>query len=123
MDKLLPDSDNATLSGKVSRTEGPASEQWDAYRSKITALYKDYTLKVVRATMQRDHNFVASEKMYKTRIKQWKLDKKCKAGEMSDALRMIEQRRAEGKNTYIVVRERILNERDIRKYFKRQKIA
>ena len=123
MSEFFSEHDNATLSGKVSRTEGPAPEQWDTHRSKITALYKDCTLKVVRATMQRDHNFVASEKMYKTRIRQWRLDKKCKASEMSSALRIIERRRAEGKNTHVVVRERIMNERDIQKYFKRQKIT
>jgi hypothetical protein len=123
MNTYFSESDNAILSGKVSRTEGPAPEKWDANRSKITALYKGCTLKVVRATMQRDHNFVASEKMYKTRIRQWGLDKKCKASEMSSALRIIERRRAEGKNTYVVVRERIMNERDIQKYFKRQKIT
>jgi hypothetical protein len=123
MNALFSEPDNATLSGKVSWTEGPAPEQWDAHRSKITALYKDYTLKVVCATMQRDHNFVATEKMYKTRIRQWGLEKKCKASEMSCALRIIERRRAEGKNTCVVVRERIMNERDIQKYFKRQKIT
>ena len=122
MNTFFSESDNATSSGKVSWTEGPAPEQWDAHRSKITALYNDYTLKVVRATMQRDHNFVASEKMYKTRIRQWRLDKNCKASEMSSVLRIIERRRAESKNTYVVVRERIMNERDIQKYFKRQKI-
>src|ERR1700733_15429704 len=121
MNTFFSESDNATLSGKVSWTEGPAPEQWDAHRSKITALYNDYTLKVVCATMQRDHNFVATEKMYKTRIRQWGLEKKCKASEMSCALRIIERRRAEGKNTCVVIRERIMDERDIQKYFKRQK--
>jgi hypothetical protein len=123
MNTFFSEPDNATLSGKVSMTEGPAPELWDTHRPKITALYKDSTLKVVRATMERDHNFVASERMYKTRIKQWGLDKKCKASEMSSALRIVERRRAEGKNTYVVVRERIMNERDIQKYFKRQKVA
>jgi tetratricopeptide (TPR) repeat protein len=123
MNTFFSEPDNATLPDRVSRTAGPAPEQWDAHRSKITALYRDYPLKVVRAIIQRDHNFVATEKMYKTRIRQWGLDKKCKASEMSSALRIIERRRAEGKNTYVVVRERIMNERDIQKYFKRQKIT
>jgi tetratricopeptide (TPR) repeat protein len=121
MNTFFSEPDSATLSGKVSRTEGPAPEQWDAHRSKIKALYNDYTLKVVRATMQRDHNFVATEKMYKTRIRQWGLEKKCKASEMSCALRIIERRRAEGKKTYVVIRERVMDERDIQKYFKRQR--
>lgn len=123
MNTIFSKLENAELSCKVSRTEGPAPEQWDAHRSKITALYRNCTLKVVHATMQREHNFIASEKMYKTRIRQWGLDKKCKASEMSSALRIIQQRRAEGKNTYVVVRERIMNEKDIQKYFKRQKIT
>lgn len=97
--------------------------QWDVHRSKIADLYKSNTLKVVRAIMQRDHDFIASEKMYKTRIMEWGLGKNRKAGEMSPALGIVEQRRAESKNTCVVIRKRIMNERDIRNYFKRQKIS
>src|SRR5271156_1875651 len=123
MDAVATRSNSDTLLGKISKSEGPAPEQWDAHRAKIADLYKNNTLKVVRAIMQRDHDFIASERMYKTRIMEWDLDKKRKAGEMSLALRIIEQRRAEGKNTCVVIRKRIMNERDIRNYFKRQKIS
>jgi hypothetical protein len=123
MDTVAAGSYSGTLLGKISRSEGPAPERWDAHRAKIADLYKDNTLKVVRAIMQRDHDFIASEKMYKTRIMEWGLDKNRKAGEMSLALGIIEQRRAEGKNTCVVIRKRIMNERDIRNYFKRQKIS
>jgi hypothetical protein len=121
MDTVATGSYSGALVGKISKSEGPAPEQWDAHCAKITDLYKDNTLKVVRAIMQRDHDFVASEKMYKTRIMEWGLDKKRKADEMSLALRIIEQRRAEGKNTCVVIRKRIMSERDIQNYFKRQK--
>jgi hypothetical protein len=123
MDTVATGSNSGTLFGKISKSEGPAPEQWDAHRAKIANLYENNTLKVVRAIMQRDHDFIASERMYKTRIMEWDLDKNRKAGEMSLALRIIEQRRAEGKNTCVVIRKRIMNERDIRNYFKRQKIS
>jgi len=122
MDTVATGSNSGTSFGRISKSEGPAPEQWDAHRAKIADLYKNNTLKVVRAIMQRDHDFIASEKMYKTRIMEWDLDKKRKASEMSLALRVIEQRRAEGKNTCVVIRKRIMNERDIRNYFKRQRI-
>src|SRR2546421_4618123 len=123
MDTMAAGFYSGALFGKISKSEGPAPEQWDAHRAKIADLYKNNTLKVVRAIVQRDHGFIASERMYKTRIMEWDLDKKRKAGEMSLALRIIEQRRAEGKNTCVVIRKRIMNERDIRNYFKRQKIS
>src|ERR1700722_5074629 len=123
MDTVATGSYSGTLVGKISKSEGPAPEQWDAHRAKIADLYKDNTLKVVRAIMQRDHDFIASEKMYKTRIMEWGLDKKRKAGEMSLALRTIERRRAEGKNTCMVIRERTMSERDIWNYFKRRKTS
>src|SRR5271163_938141 len=123
MDTVATGSNSGTLFGKISKSEGPAQAPWDAHRAKIADLYKNNTLKVVRAIMQRDHDFIASERMYKTRIMEWDLDKKRKAGEMSLALRIIEQRRAEGKNTCVVIRKRVMNERDIRNYFKRQKIS
>jgi hypothetical protein len=123
MDTVATGPYGGTLVGKISKSEGPAPEKWDAHRAKIADLYKNNTLKVVRAIMQRDHDFIASEKMYKTRIMEWGLDKKRKAGEMSLALRTIEQRKAEGKNTCVVIRERTMSERDVRNYFKRQKTS
>lgn len=110
-------------SGGVSKTVGPTQDEWEAHRATISALYGEETLSRVRDIMKRDHGFEASERMYKTRVKHWRLDKKAKADEMLQALEMIEKRKAEGKPSCVVIRERTISEAEVRKYFKRQKIS
>jgi hypothetical protein len=60
--------------------------------------------------MKRDHGFDASERMYKTRIKHWDLDKKAKANEMLHVQQIFNRRRAEDKETIVVVRGNIIDE-------------
>jgi len=59
----------------VSKTVGPTQDEWEAHRATISALYGEETLSRVRNIMKRDHGFEASERMYKTRVKYWRLDK------------------------------------------------
>ena len=108
--------------GRVTRTEGPTQDQWEIHRVTISRLYRREKLRKVREIMRRDHGFEASEKMYKTRVRHWGLDKKAKADEMAHALRIIERRKVEGKSTYIVIRERKVDDAAVSKYFRRQKI-
>ncbi|EFQ32721.1 uncharacterized protein GLRG_07865 [Colletotrichum graminicola M1.001] len=56
---------------------------WNCHRSIITRLYRDKnkSLKQVKQIMERDYNLFATERMFKTRIKSWGLDKKFKEAE------------------------------------------
>ena len=123
MDIDSPVVDLGTRPGRVTRTEGPTQDQWEIHRVKISTLYPREKLGRVREIMRRDHGFEASEKMYKTRVRHWGLDKKAKADEMAHALRIIERRKGEGKSTYIVIRERKMDDAAVLKYFRRQKIS
>jgi hypothetical protein len=115
--------DVQTPVGMVSRTEGPTQEEWEAHRATISAFYRGEKLAKVREIMRRDYCFDASERMYKTRVKHWGLDKKAKANEMSHALRIIQRRKAEGKDTVTVIREKVVDEAQVQKYLRRQRIS
>lgn len=69
--------------------------------------------------MRINFNFDATERMYKTRIRQWGLDRKRKAPEMRFAYWVSEKRRKQGKSTAIRIRQEVVNEQDIQHYFKR----
>jgi hypothetical protein len=66
---------------------------------------------------------VVSEKMYKSRIRKWQIDKKHKRHEMLFATKVIGKRRREGKSTQITIRGQDIAEADVRKYFKRLKTS
>lgn len=100
-----PTADGCVLADSVSRSEGPTATAWAAHRETITALYQQEKLRTVREIMLRDHVFEVSERMYKTRIKDWGLDKKRKADEMAHALRIIDRRKAKSKATCVVIRD------------------
>ncbi len=110
-------------SGSVTRSEGPKPEAWEAHRATITALYRQENLKTVQQIMDEDHGFQATSRMYKTRIRHWKLDKKRKAPEMLYARRIISERKATNKLTTVVIRAKELSEADVENYFKRQKVS
>ncbi|KAH8743473.1 Clr5 domain-containing protein, partial [Diaporthe sp. PMI_573] len=44
---------------------------WERFRQEICDLYRTKTLKEVVIIMERDYNFVATEKMYKDRFREW----------------------------------------------------
>ncbi|KAF7513310.1 hypothetical protein GJ744_009731 [Endocarpon pusillum] len=74
----------------------PTSRQWTDIKPIFTKLYiaEDRTLKEVQKLLERDYNFLASERMYKGRIKSWKLHKNLKKDEKVGLVRKIQQKRA-----------------------------
>lgn len=91
----------------------------------ITRLYKDQnrTLKETMEIMERDHQFFATPRMYKTRIKNWGLDKKFKAQEVLVMLQAKKERETENKDTEFVVRGTKVDPRRMRRYLQRNKIV
>ncbi|KAH8743351.1 Clr5 domain-containing protein, partial [Diaporthe sp. PMI_573] len=50
-------------------------EGWERHRERITQMYMEKTLKEVLEIMEQDHNFFATERMYKARLKEWGVTK------------------------------------------------
>ncbi|KAI1844468.1 hypothetical protein JX266_009355 [Neoarthrinium moseri] len=61
---------------------------WDAHRDMITELYlaKNLTLNEVMQIMGREHNFRATTRMYKSRLKRWNVSKKLNLEEVERIL-------------------------------------
>ncbi|KAE8445445.1 hypothetical protein EG329_013458 [Mollisiaceae sp. DMI_Dod_QoI] len=117
---------NASATGAVPMTVAlskvtPTSEDWERYQPLIKHLYVDEkkTLKEVAAIMaQQGHH--ATPRMYKHRIKKWKLDKNNKESDMLAIRRKKVERDAAGKQTTIRVRGQTITMEQVDHYFKRK---
>ncbi|KAF8855332.1 hypothetical protein BDZ45DRAFT_805081 [Acephala macrosclerotiorum] len=65
---------------------GPSSETWDRHRVTITNLWSNMSLQKVRERMEVEHGFIASNRMYGTRFKEWGLRKNLKSDEKTQLL-------------------------------------
>ncbi|PMD52751.1 uncharacterized protein K444DRAFT_542978 [Hyaloscypha bicolor E] len=101
----------------------PTAENWERHRPLIKRLYADegMKLKEVVAIMASQHGHNATLKMYKDRIKKWRLDKKNKEGDMLAILRKKTEREAVGKSSSFRVRGQPVAIEDVYHYFKRKK--
>lgn len=64
-------------------------EEWIRHRETIKALYKVKTLKDVKAIMDRDYNFVATERMYKSRLHKWGVYKNMTAPQVKSIIHRV----------------------------------
>jgi tetratricopeptide (TPR) repeat protein len=102
----------------------PSPEGWQQAKPLIEQLYvqQDRPLKEVRAYLAEYRNFLATERMFKQRLKEWGFDrKKVKAVEWRYMLRVTRQRRNEGKDTAFRVNGKVIVWSNIRKHLKRKK--
>ncbi|KAK0620609.1 hypothetical protein B0T14DRAFT_497109 [Immersiella caudata] len=99
-------------------------EDWEAHRDTITRLYyyEEMTLRDVKKHMETYHDFLATEKMYKTRTKKWGLDKR--PGEtyarVAHMVRVARDRAAVGKRSAFTVNGHAVNWDDIKRYLERR---
>ncbi|OHE97313.1 hypothetical protein CORC01_07368 [Colletotrichum orchidophilum] len=101
----------------VTRKPYATDEVWDCHRSIITKLYQDdkRTLKQVKQIMERDHSFYATERMFKTRLRSWGLEKKLKETEVWHIVQLNREREARGKKSEFYIRnQRVRWERLVR---------
>ncbi|KAM7221956.1 hypothetical protein V8F06_002707 [Rhypophila decipiens] len=81
-------------------------DEWDEYRATIQDLYlsQNLSLKEVMKRMEEEHGFKATQRMYKTRIKSWGLDKNFKESEVVELFRLQKERERQGKTatTYCI---------------------
>jgi hypothetical protein len=118
----------------------PTSEDWERHRPLIKRLYVDEGMKLkdVVAIMTSQHGYNATSicqshacnhyqltyrslKMYKDRIKKWRLDKKNKEGDMLAILRKKTEREAVGKSSSFRVRGQPVAIEEVYHYFTRKK--
>ncbi|KDN61966.1 hypothetical protein CSUB01_11652 [Colletotrichum sublineola] len=97
------------------------AEIWEAKRPIITRLYQEEnkSLKEVMEIMQRKHHFVATVKMYKSRIWKWGLDKKLKGDEVLAIMLLKRDRDALRKPTEFRIRGQLVDLENICRYMKR----
>ncbi|KAK2052735.1 hypothetical protein LY76DRAFT_650348 [Colletotrichum caudatum] len=97
------------------------AEIWETKRPIITRLYQEEnkSLKEVMEIMQRKHNFVATVKMYKSRIWKWGLDKKLKGDEVLAIMLLKQDRDALRKPTEFRIRGQLVDLENIGRYLKR----
>jgi hypothetical protein len=119
----------------------PTAVDWERHRLLIKCLYVDEGMKLkdVVAIMASQHGHNATSicqsharnhyqltyyslKMYKDRIKKWRLDKKNKEGDMLAILRKQTERKAVGKSSSFRVRGQPVTIEEVYHYFKRKKI-
>ena len=82
---------------------GLSALDWERHRETITRLYIDHRrpLKEVVSIMTKEHNFIATARMYKSRIAQWNLKKNFKSHEMKALVRRIQNNESAGKEATV----------------------
>ncbi|KAF2492067.1 hypothetical protein BU16DRAFT_584226 [Lophium mytilinum] len=78
---------------------------WDQQKAKISELYETMELKDVMSTMEKEHGFKATKKMYNMRIAKWGLNKRIQASEYGSMIRKKRKRAEEDcgkKSTFIL---------------------
>ncbi|KIX99505.1 uncharacterized protein Z520_05081 [Fonsecaea multimorphosa CBS 102226] len=100
------------------------SEEWRRHRPLITQLYfeEGRTLKDVAEYLKREYDFAPTERMYKSRLHTWGLDKKKKEHEMLDLVRQGLQQKGDDKDKVFLVRGRQVTLADALHYFNRKGI-
>ncbi|KAK5050357.1 hypothetical protein LTR84_003638 [Exophiala bonariae] len=99
------------------------AEQWLEHRDRITNLYveEELTLKQVRTILEEDHQFPATERQIKRKIKEWNLDKNIKDEEMRMILQHKQFRNDNyGKDSIFYVRGRLVDYKKIQRFIQRK---
>lgn len=67
---------------------------WAKHRERITALYPNHTLDEMMAVMEVEYDFLATRRMYKSRLSHWGVKKNTTAADVDELLqKVVEQRR------------------------------
>ncbi|KAK3385725.1 hypothetical protein B0H63DRAFT_187158 [Podospora didyma] len=100
-----------------------AGDEWDLHRSVIQELYQgqNMPLKDVMKIMEDRHGFRATQRMYKTRIKSWGLDKNFKESEVVELYRLRRERDRAGKPVAVyTIRGREVDWERVQSYVRRK---
>ncbi|KIX09069.1 uncharacterized protein Z518_00147 [Rhinocladiella mackenziei CBS 650.93] len=120
------DSSPVDRKGKVNKRSSNSytTDEWRRHRPLITQLYfeEGRTLKDVAEYLKREFDFAPTERMYKSRLHTWGLDKKKKEHEMLDLVRQGLQAKGDDKDKVFLVRGRQVTLADALHYFNRKGI-
>jgi hypothetical protein len=89
----------ATVDGKPFSSQiAPSRAQWENHRARIVRLYEneEKTLKEVMQIMREQHDFKATQKMYKSKLKLWKARKYVTKRERDIANQVIQMKKRRG---------------------------
>ena len=105
-------------------TTSYSADEWKEKRPLITRLYHEErkTLREVRTILEQNYGFTPTERMYKSRLHQWGLDKKKKEHEMLDIIRAGLKQRSGSKDVSMQIRGRKVTYEDAMHYFSRKGI-
>ncbi|OHE92827.1 hypothetical protein CORC01_11905 [Colletotrichum orchidophilum] len=106
----------------VKRTPYATEEVWKCMQATITRLYQSEgkSLREVMAIMERDHFLFATERMFKSRIVRWGLDKKLKEQEVLHMLELKRKRQATGKDSRFSIEDQDVDWNRVEQYLKRR---
>ncbi|KAK2017099.1 ankyrin [Colletotrichum eremochloae] len=105
----------------------PVTDQdWKNHRARITEIYweQDKDLDAVIEIMKSEHRFLATERQYKRKFKDWDLRKNTSTDESWAMIRIRKRRKEqEGKLTIFKLREREVPSENINRFAKRRKLG
>ncbi|KAG6356221.1 hypothetical protein INS49_015608 [Diaporthe citri] len=106
------------MSIQFPRRRWAESGDWDSVRSLITMMYKveGRPLKEVMRIMETEHQFLATPKMYKKRIKDWGIDKNLKTDKLLASPRTQQRRDATQKGSQSGVRGTVVDAPNTNQY-------
>ncbi|OIW23814.1 hypothetical protein CONLIGDRAFT_110518 [Coniochaeta ligniaria NRRL 30616] len=106
-----------------ARKQWAKPEDWERVKPLIKELYKDELkpLKDVVATMETEHHFFATQRMYKSKLREWGLSKYIRATEAVAIIKAMEERQAAGKSSQIVLRGEKVDLDRIKNYVRRNR--
>ncbi|KAB5549493.1 Clr5 domain-containing protein [Coniochaeta sp. 2T2.1] len=106
-----------------TRKQWATAEDWERLKPLIKKLYKDELkpLKEVIAILEKEHNFHATARMYKSKLGEWGLAKYIRATEAVAIIKAMEARQAAGKSSQIILRGEKVDLDRIKNYIRRNR--
>jgi hypothetical protein len=100
----------------------PTAKQWETHKESLRLLYivQDMTLKKLMVTMQKEYDFYATAKMYKSRFSRWGFVKYNHRKDMEIIARRIVQSGDKNQNEAFIVNGRSVTAQAVAQYFKRR---
>jgi hypothetical protein len=103
----------------------PKDQDWQRIKPIFKKLYldNDEKLEDIMTHLHQEYYFRASAQMYKKRIKLWGFEKNLKQHEVEHILGILAQRKAQGKNTYFLLRGRKVDMKNVYRFQRRKKLS
>ncbi|KAK1765276.1 ankyrin repeat-containing domain protein [Phialemonium atrogriseum] len=98
-----------------------SSAEWDSHKARISALYleENLTLDEVGRRMENEHGFSASKAQYVRKLRQWHVGKNSTNDKWKFAASVVQKRKLEGKETEILINERLISAKKLKKAISR----